>query len=526
MDPPRGPVGLIVYAGGLNERLDRIEPLLTELAKVPELAAADHYVFSSPVKRFSRGRLADRGDELAAAISNYWQTQDRPSNVLLMGHSIGGLLVRQAYLSALADPTQTWVQQVSRIVLFAAPNRGVQTRSLGLFVGRIVSLVLSVSHGWSAGDMLRGSPFLTNLRIQWLRTVPLMANPPLVIQIRGTRDTAVSKEDSIDLQAMPNSTSVEVYGADHRSIIDPMRPDEDRPGEQFTLLSYAIAGDLSLVAGLPARAQPDVSAVVFLLHGIRAGIFGWVDHLRAALVAADPRVFVQHGSYGYLSAYKFMLPWGHDRQLRKFADWYTQMLSTYGSVDFHFVGHSNGTYIFGRSLQRIPAMTFDKVYLAGSVLPRDFNWTEHANQVGHLVNACGSKDVPVGVLCSALRGVGRRDLGVGGFAGFDDAPMARAQFVTVQGGHGAGLEDPRLAGVATYVLEGTPPSVGGAADDPWATSESSGGFRFLSRAAPLLAAGLALGIVTGLVFLGLWHFWAAALGVAVIAFILLVLSVA
>jgi hypothetical protein len=230
MDLPQGPVGLIVYVGGLNEKLDRIEPLLTELAKVPELAAADHYVYSSPVKRFSRGRLADRGDELAAAISNYWQTQGRPSNVLLMGHSIGGLLVRKAYLSALGDPTQKWVQKVSRIVLFAAPNRGIQTRSLGFFVGRIVSLVLSVSHGWSAGDMLRGSPFLTNLRVQWLRTVPLMANPPLVVQIRGTRDTAVSKADSIDLQAMPNSTSVEVYGADHRSIIDPTRPNEGSSG--------------------------------------------------------------------------------------------------------------------------------------------------------------------------------------------------------------------------------------------------------------------------------------------------------
>lgn len=526
MDLPQSPVGLIVYVGGLNEKLDRIEPLLTELAKVPELAAADHYVYSSPVRRFSRGRLADRADELVAAISNYWLTQGRPSNVLLMGHSIGGLMVRQAYLTALGDPTQRWVQQVSRIVLFAAPNRGIQTRSMGFFVGRIVSLVLSVSNGWSAADILRGSPFLTNLRLQWLRTVPLMANPPLVVQIRGTRDTAVSKADSIDLEAMPNSTCVEVYGATHRSIIDPVRPDEDRPGLQLSLLSDAIAGDPSMVAGLPARAKPDVSAVVFLLHGIRAGIFGWVDQLRAALLAADPRVFVQHGSYGYLSAYKFMLPWGHDRQLRTFADWYTQMLSTFGPVDFHFVGHSNGTYIFGRSLQRIPAMSFDKVYLAGSVLPRDFNWTEHAGQVGHLVNACGSKDFPVGVLCSALRGVGRRDLGVGGFAGFDDAPMARAQFVTVQGGHGAGLEAQRLDGVSTYVLEGTPPSVSGAANDPWTTAEPSGGFQILSRAAPLLAAGLGLGIVTGLVVLGLWHLWAAALGVAVVALMLLVLSIA
>jgi hypothetical protein len=47
---------------------------------------------------------------------------------------------------------------------------------------------------------------------------------------------------------------------------------------------------------------------------------------------------------------------------------------------------------------------------------------------------------------------------VGGFAGFDDAPMAQAQFVTVHGGHGAGLEDRRLPGVSTYILKGELPA--------------------------------------------------------------------
>jgi alpha-beta hydrolase superfamily lysophospholipase len=515
--------GLVVYVGGLAEKREAIEPLLSRLDELPEVHGFDHYVYTTPVTRFSRGPLADRGDDLATAISNYWETQGKPSTVILMGHSIGGLLVRQAYLVAaggFGGPAHEWVSRVSRIVLFASPNRGIDAKRFPILIRWAVSLVTSLSHGWSAADIIRGAPFLANLRIQWMRTMPAMAAPPLVVQVLGTRDTAVVKEDSVDLEAMPNSTTIEVYGADHQSIVRPTRPDEDRAGEQFQLLARAVAGDFTGDPQLAPKPAPNVPAVVFLLHGIRAGIFGWVDRLRVILTGADPAIVVEHGSYGYLSAFKFMLPWGHDRQLRQFAEWYAQMLSTYGPVDFHFVGHSNGTYILGRSLERVPAMTFTKVYLAGSVLRRNFPWADHRHQVTELVNACGSKDFPVAVLCGALRGVGRTHLGIGGYAGFDDAPMARAQYVTISGGHGAGLVNERLPAVADYVLHGTTPAAG----DAWQTADPPSGFDNLSKFSPWLARLFAAGFVAALIGLGLWHVWAAGIGLGVIALILIVLS--
>lgn len=520
---------MIVYVRGLNEREDAIKPLLAKLCQLPELASAKHYAYSTDISPFSRGAdLAQRGDELAVAISNYCGDGDEmPTNIVLMAHSIGGLLLRRAFLTALDDPDQVWATHVTRIVLFAAPNRGIETKVFGPIRGRMVSLVLSISRGWAAAGALRGAPFLSDLRIRWIRRFRSgTPDLPLVVQIRGTSDNIVKEDADIDLQAMPNSLVFKVYGADHQTILDPARPLEDRPGEQFDVIRRAVAGDLSDEPGLGAEHGDAATQVVFLLHGIRAGIFGWVGRLQEVIRKASPQTFFTSSSYGYLSARKFMLPWGHDRQLRAFADWYCDALSQYPRQTPHFVGHSNGTYIFGRSLQRVPAMMFDRVYLAGSVLPRDFAWADHRDQVTTVVNACGRTDVPVGILCSALRGVGRRDLGVGGFTGFDLIPVDH-QFVTLLGGHGAGLEDPRLAGVASYMLTGTvPPSPGPAANDAWATGDAGSAFSLLSRGAPVLAFLLALGIGVGVVAAALWQLWLAVTIVGVLVVVLFGLSVA
>ena len=39
------------------------------------------------------------------------------------------------------------------------------------------------------------------------------------------------------------------------------------------------------------------------------------------------------------------------------------------AAEFYFAGHSNGTYILGESLRRIPRMQFARIYIAASVLP-------------------------------------------------------------------------------------------------------------------------------------------------------------
>ena len=526
------PPGLIVFVGGLKDDLHAIDPLMAKLLELPELAGYQHFVYPRRIRPWSRGRLADRAHDLATEISNFWDTQGHAPNVILMGHSIGGLMVRQAYLEAAGGfrkPAQPWAARVSRIVLFAAPNLGVDIKRYPWPLRLFLSLLFSVSHRWTGADAITGAPFLANLRLEWMRTVPKMAPPPVVIQVRGTDDRGVLASDSLDLEAMPNSTNVEIYGADHASIILPSNPNEQVPGTQLQLLTQAVVGTFP-PAELEAKARKTVTSVVFLLHGIRAGIFGWVRNLADVIKGKVPTdtVYVEQMSYGYLSAWKFMLPWGHDRQLRKFADWYTEMRSTYGEVDFHFVGHSNGTYILGRSLERIPAMRFQKVYLAGSVLPTDFDWTKYRqqDQVCELVNACGSKDVPVGVLCKALHALGRSGLGTGGYDGFDDSSLPGTQFLRLRDGdnvkpgdHGAGLVDERLPAVADYVLASTIPD--GAL---WTKGASPRGFALLSKFAGLFALFLTGIIVAAVVVLFMWTLVAGLIAIGAIVLVLLILS--
>jgi len=520
--------GLIVYVPGLNESVDACRPLLDQLRTAPELSGYAELVFRRHISTLSRAALAERAHELAVAINAYWLSVGRPQRVTLMGHSIGGLLVRYAYLDAAggfgATPDE-WTAVVERIVLFAAPNRGYSPQRLPWYQRWLLSTALALpalTRGFAGTDAVVGAPFITNLRIEWIRQFHAMANPPLVVQVLGTEDSAVSRADSQDVEAMPNSAAVEIPYADHDSIIEPTAPDEDASGEQFQLIASAVYGTPSPPpeATPVAGAQAGITDVVFVLHGIRADAYGWVQSLNGIL-AGRPGFIIDHPSYGYLPAFNFALPFGHDRQLRLFGDWYTQMLSAYPAAAFHFVGHSNGTYILGRSLTQVPTMRFDRVYLAGSVLARTYDWANHPKQVSTLVNSCGGSDIPVGILCSALRGLGRRDLGVAGFSGFDDPPPGD-QFVTLRGGHGAGLANDRLPAVAEYVATGATPV---RTPTAWTTAPAKFLFALLSRAMPMLAIVFVVAVVTGLIIAGLSSTFALLLSLAGLAAVALVLRI-
>jgi hypothetical protein len=288
---------------------------------------------------------------------------------------------------------------------------------------------------------------------------------------------------------MAAGAQIAVTRATHADVIAVDGVPEDYPGERYATLRNAIIGMVAPTnpSALPP-AEQGVTAVVFLLHGIRAGIGTWVSKLAGRLQTPDANVLVATPSYGYLSAYNFAIPFGHRRQLRWFADQYSYLLARHPTVPFHFVGHSNGTYLFGHSLRKVRALRFARVYLGGSVLPRDFDWLTIAGngQVDSLVNVCATKDKPVGWLCSLLRGLGRDDVGTGGFDNFDVvAPGSAKQFHSLVGGHGAALADSRLDAVAAYVQNGVQPSW----DQPPGSELHEPGqvFGLVSRVAPYIA---------------------------------------
>jgi hypothetical protein len=139
----------------------------------------------------------------------------------------------------------------------------------------------------------------------------VLAEPPLVVQVRGGHDRLVEREDSRDLEGMPTSAQMAVPRATHDDVMAVEDEPEDYPGERYNILRDVIIGNVEPTdpPALPPSERA-VTAVAFLLHGIRAGIGTWVTRLGGKLQGPGANVLVAP-SYGYLSAYNFAIPFGH-----------------------------------------------------------------------------------------------------------------------------------------------------------------------------------------------------------------------
>jgi alpha-beta hydrolase superfamily lysophospholipase len=435
--------------------------------------------------------------EIAARIHSRWVADGGYDEVVLVGHSIGGLLVRQAYLVGLGngDPDQgrPWAERVNRIILFASLNRGFKVsfeRALWLPPMAWLARVLPGIRGLLVRDVLRGSEFITNLRVSWISTVNTRERPPLIVQFLGRDDRLVREDDSRDIEAFPTGVQEMVPDATHRDLIRlDIAPD---PEVRFRLIASAFT---RVPPEEPARELGDESQrVVMVLHGIRATNTTWARDLEQHISTIWPDTEVITASYGRFSARKFMIPATRRRFLGWLEDTYSERLASNPKATFHFIGHSNGTYLLGHSLARIPGMRFDRVLLVGSVLPTDYDWRGRraARQVQMLRNDRAARDVPVGVLCSGLRALGMRDIGTAGVDGFYawDDPAKREVFY-YKGGHSAALAPENLASLAAYVMDGAATEPAGLPREPPRS------FSLLSRAAPYLGWLVVAGAVAG-----------------------------
>jgi pimeloyl-ACP methyl ester carboxylesterase len=521
---PVRPRRLIVLVPRFRGQLGNWTPLKQRLANEqgyrPE--AACWLDFAHGVNLRSTEILDAVAERLRGRIEAEWLRAGGFDDVVLVGHSMGGLIVRQAYLLAAgAVPGQlasTWAGKVSRIVLFASLNRGVDPKKKPLWglANWLVSLIRFLPH-FTFLDAIRGASFLTNLRINWIRLFGELAaaqrqgktwpdgrpvQPPLVVQLLGERDGLVDPEDSKDVLAFPSGHELSVPDANHRTLyrLDQV-PDPD--------LRYAVlrAGFVGVFPDNPPVAS-SVRRVVFLLHGIRASnVDDWIKELRKRISErAHASTDVIKPDYGYFTAARFALPSVRRRNISVFQDLYTEALAAHPTAEFDIIAHSNGTYILGQALRKTPGMRFENVALAGSVLPTNFPWGElkRNNQVGRVRNDRANRDWPVALLCNALSGLNMRDVGTGGFAGFKGT--ATHEVAYYPGGHGMALKSDYQGLLVDFVF-------GGDVREPADLLESPGYFRMLSNAMPYVAVLLVVAAVAGLgwyVFQG-WepHPWRA-----------------
>jgi alpha-beta hydrolase superfamily lysophospholipase len=529
VDEARRQGRLVVVVSSIMDNASSWDSLVSRLRTLPGYGdEVCRWEFIPHGARWYRPGSAERlAREVAARIHLRWVADGGYDEVVLVGHSIGGLLVRQAYLVGLGSGDRTqrrpWAERVKRIVLFASLNRGFEVsfeRALWLPPMAWLARVLPGVRGLLVRDVLRGSEFITNLRVSWISTVNTRARPPLIVQFLGRDDRLVREEDSRDIEAFPTGVQEMIPDATHRDLIRlDIAPD---PDARFRLIASAFTRQ---PPPEPVRELGDENQrVVMVLHGIRAGNTTWTRDLEQHISTVWPGTEVITASYGRFSARKFVIPATRRRFLGWLEDTYTERLASNPKATFHFIGHSNGTYLLGHSLARIPGMRFDRVLLAGSVLPTDYDWRGRraARQVQMLRNDRAASDVPVGVLCSGLRALGMRDIGTAGVDGFHrwDDP-AKTEVFYYRGGHSAALASENLPGLAAYVMDG-------AATEPVdLPREPPRSFSLLSRAAPYLGWLFVAGTVAG----GLWFLrtgpWSAAsnagalAGGAVVAFVVL-----
>lgn len=485
--------------------------------------------------------------DLLYQIDEAWSrrtSSGRPyDKVVLIGHSIGSLYARKAYVAACGenpeapfepglkarlkelggqplDSPRPWAGAVDRIVLLAGLNRGWSishhmslmrsiNMSLGAFAGRVLEAVSG--RQFIILEARRGAPFITQLRLQWL-AMRDYARPEkhkgvggaTVVQLLGTADDLVPPTDHVDPVTGRDFVYLEVPRTGHLNVVEMDATEAGK--ERANALKSALAQrDLRTVAvhapiserGTVLTEDRKVKDVVFVVHGIRDTGY-WTFRIANRVVAKgrdQGRVIESEtSSYGYFPMLSFLRPGARQEKVEWLMDQYTKAKALYPEADFSFVGHSNGTYLLAKALTDYPAVKFKNVAFAGSVVDRDFKWSDYTpDRVQAVFNFVATADWVVAWFPKALQQMQIQDLGSAGHDGFAQArPAGLVQELEsegvvgsrsyVIGGHGAAIEEEWWDSIAAFVLSGKfePPS------NAEVAREQVSWIKWLGEVAPLL----------------------------------------
>ena len=272
---------LVVLVTGLDGSQKKWQPLIERLHKEEMLAGSDFLVFDhcgfwSPgaLKKCFTESIESLALDLKAKIERCIIASPEPyDDIICIGHSFGGLIVRHAYLLAagayegMPKSDIPWTDKVSRFVLIAATNRGFEPE--GFWASTAVAILSMMGAMPILKDALKGAAFVTNLRISWIRHFSNPKNQKVImIQLLGTKDTVVKREDSIDLQQFPNGVQFDVPEAGHDDLYRPAKRYAWQRGAQageawelrYSLLQWAVVQyDAKQTSTLPAFLSEKIS---------------------------------------------------------------------------------------------------------------------------------------------------------------------------------------------------------------------------------------------------------------------------
>ncbi|QKD02649.1 alpha/beta fold hydrolase [Mesorhizobium loti] len=471
-------------------------------------------------RQLRSARAVDVVAKILKDIDELVQIKSPYERIILIGHSLGATIARRVFLVASGSPPgfatektfqhqqkREWADKVHRIVLLAAFNRGWQISprlswwySIGF---NICGLIGHVLPRWAPTifDIRLGAPFMAQTRLHWLayRRQQLAAglqqetsqavgpaaasHEPILIQLIGSTDDLISPFDQVDIVVDGNAGGnpsyflIKLDKTDHHSAIRFTATDGDQAAAEARKGRFLVAltgtkRDLTNIATDPSLLidevdKPDhkVKDTVFVIHGIRDDGF-WTHRVAEKVREQNKPATVFRAwtpTYGYFAMLPFILPWIRRQKVEWFMDQYVGAVAQYPNSSFHYVGHSNGTYLAARALIDYPACTFRNVLFAGSVVRTDYDWKTPIGQrrVERFLNIVASKDWVVALLPKSLEGFRCFDLGGAGFDGFKqakyDAPPEIAERKYVEGSHGAGIAEAQWDNIANFIVGGQIP---------------------------------------------------------------------
>jgi pimeloyl-ACP methyl ester carboxylesterase len=428
-------------------------------------------------------------DLINARVQMRWDT-GKYKNVVMVGNSIGALLARKAMLLSAgksygdkdytpkpANPASAWAPHVTRLILLAGMNRGWDVSGQKpsdmrwyAYAGRaVLAWFGTLTHnGQLVMATQTGSPFVADLRLEWMRWMGEPRPAPLqIVQLLGDIDDLVSPEDNEDLRVSAQADFVwlKVRGTGHADLLQIRRPEDKVPETieeyRYRKLQAAAQGNFDDLRRQSEEQMPakdkEVTHVVFIMHGIRdlgewSSMFETKLQLQmAARGIPCEKLAIASVRYGYFGMGQFLLRRDRQKYVNWFMDEYTETLARYPNAkQIHFIGHSNGTYLLTSALEKYRSLKINRLVLGGSVVRTNYDWGQRIKdkQVELVNNYVANDDWVVALLPRFFEWwpVSRlgNDIGSAGFNGFSDAdsPAYRQQIRNIKyisGGHGAFL---------------------------------------------------------------------------------------
>ena len=406
----------------------------------------------------------------------------RAEKIVLIGHSMGAVLARRVLIEAsrydaepgegskpmdrsialeseLQDlPNCDWYPKVDRLIMLGSIGRGLNAEGAQSGIDRLVwnlmttySYMRSPKHRPTIFDFRRGSPFIVQTRLRWLDYCKTFGDDrPSVVQFLGTDDARVPPNDAIDFATNSNGLKfmqIELPSTDHDSVrvLDPSSKDRKYPAAAINKRREIMAGVLAnnfdkfrqymvrrdlMVDELPPLPDSDVNNLVFVMHGIRDNGH-WTKKISARIkqkaedeeqrTRANLEFRSRTPSYGYFPILPFLLWWYRRQKVEWLMDHYVEAKATYPEATFHYMGHSNGTYLAARALEDYPIASFGQIMFAGSVVKTNYPWRQMIDdrKVGKVLNIVATADWVVALFPYGLRYLQKLfDLGGAGHVGF------------------------------------------------------------------------------------------------------------